>query len=110
MKTRVSFWYDEEANRWEPVVDGVADETEARQAFSAVVLTCQYLLPSLLDKAKVEGHGGFKESGSSCPRFYKITPAISSEQDEYHKEMDRLAAMIKAAEEAGVVVDVMPKD
>lgn len=109
MKTKVTFVYDEEANRWEPIVDGVADETEARQAFSAVVLTCQYLLPNLLDKAKVEGRGG-KEEGKGRPRHYKITPAISGEQDEYHKEMDRLAAMIKAAEEAGIVVDVMPKD
>lgn len=111
-KTRVTFTHDDDERRWSIAVDGdgVEHELEARQAFTAVVLTCQYLRPSLLDKARVEGVGGFKKSGSLCPRFYKITPAIDKEQAEYQAEMDRLAVMVQSAEDAGMVVDVMPAE
>lgn len=50
---RVVFNYQPETGLWEPVIQGAEDETEARQAFSAVVLTCQLLDPELLTQTVV---------------------------------------------------------
>lgn len=65
-KVVVSFIYDEDAKKWETIVTGVINSTEARQAFSAVVLTCQMSDASLLGLTLVspEGEG------------YKITPVV----------------------------------
>lgn len=65
MKTSVIFEYDEISRKWSPRVQGVISDIEARQAFSAVVLTCQTLDPELLNKTKVN----FGES-------YTIIPAV----------------------------------
>ena len=76
MKTRVTFTHDDECQKWEATVDGVANEVEAAQAFAAAVITCQQLEIRLLTHTRVEGVGGFAESGSLFSRFYKITPAV----------------------------------
>lgn len=59
----VIFQYDEATRKWDPVVKGVVDKIEARQAFSAVVLTCQELDSDLLILTLVSDD-------------YKITPAV----------------------------------
>lgn len=59
---RVIFTYDETACKWEASVEGATDKTEARQGFSAVVVTCQELDRSLLRHAQVS-------------EDFKITPA-----------------------------------
>lgn len=41
----VTFFYDEATAKWASIVMGASDATEARQAFAAVVLTCQMLDP-----------------------------------------------------------------
>lgn len=63
---QVIFTYDEEAKKWEAIVTGAKDATEARQGFSAVVMTCQRLKSGLLNHAKVE----------QVDDFYSITPAV----------------------------------
>lgn len=50
---RVIFEYDEKARKWSPVVEGAEDNVEARQAFSAVVITCRELRPALLVHTQV---------------------------------------------------------
>lgn len=50
---RVSFDYDEESKKWIPWVSGAGNSTEARQAFSAVVVTCQMLDERLLNHTAV---------------------------------------------------------
>lgn len=52
-KVRVIFEYDEQARKWNPIVEGLSTKVEARQAFSAVVITCQQLDPGLLTQALV---------------------------------------------------------
>lgn len=62
----VTFMYNEAAGKWSPYVHGVENETEARQAFSAVVITCQQLNRELLPATKV-----FEDDGE-----YEIIPAV----------------------------------
>lgn len=62
----VRFDYDEPSRRWEAWVSGASSDEEARQAFSAVVLTCMGLDPGLLGSSLVEG----TEYG------HRITPAV----------------------------------
>ena len=50
---RVVFTYDETSSLWEPSVENCEDKVEARQGFSAVVLTCQGLNPNLLVHTQV---------------------------------------------------------
>ena len=50
----VTFLYDEQSRKWDPVVRGAVDSVEARQAFAAVVLSCQRLQSQLLALAKTE--------------------------------------------------------
>lgn len=66
MKAKVIFVYDEVARKWETMVTGVINPVEARQAFSAVVITCQTLDQSLLKQTLVKG----TDAG------YQITPAV----------------------------------
>jgi hypothetical protein len=66
VEVKVTFVYDEAARKWEANVTGVADPIEARQAFSAVVITCQALDESLLGQTLVEADGD----------GFKITPAV----------------------------------
>jgi hypothetical protein len=66
--TRVIFTYDEPTGKWEATVEGALNRTDARQAFSAVVLTCQQLLPVLLCLTKVIEQGPDKD-------VFAITPA-----------------------------------
>lgn len=49
----VRFQYDEQARKWDPLVVGTASPDEAREAFAAVVLTCQMLDPDLLEYSRV---------------------------------------------------------
>lgn len=49
---KVIFEYDETTRKWDPVVIGTTSAVEARQAFSAVVITCQELDPNLLSFSK----------------------------------------------------------
>jgi hypothetical protein len=50
----VRFDYDELTTRWVVLVTGAESELEARQAFSAVVITCQELNPDFLIHTKVK--------------------------------------------------------
>jgi hypothetical protein len=63
----VQFTYDEETAKWDVTVIGVVDETEAKQALNAVVLTCRDVIVSLEHqvKATVEGE------------VYAITPHVT---------------------------------
>ena len=55
---KVTFEYDEEHEKWEPVVSGVKNETEARQAFNAVAITVHMEVnPILLSESKVKQRG-----------------------------------------------------
>lgn len=63
---RVIFTYDKQARKWESTVEGANTNIEARQAFSAVVLTCQELDPTLLTGAQSESFGD----------HHKIIPAV----------------------------------
>lgn len=70
---RVLFEYDEESRKWEVYVNGTETVLEARQAFSAVVITCQKLNPDLLDRAQVQ-------STVECDYAYLIVPAVEVPQ------------------------------
>jgi len=50
---QVIFTHDDECKKWEVQVTGTTDKVEARQAFTAVVLTCQMADPKLLEYARV---------------------------------------------------------
>lgn len=50
----VKFAYDETVGKWDVWVEGTATSLEARQAFSAVVLTCQQVDPDLLRLTRIE--------------------------------------------------------
>lgn len=63
---QVTFNYDEAMRKWEAVVTGVENAIEARQSFSAVVLTCQMLNPNLLHYTRVIVDGN----------TFKIEPAV----------------------------------
>lgn len=49
----IKFQYDEQARKWDPLVVGTSDPNEAREAFAAVVKTCQLLDPQLLQHTRV---------------------------------------------------------
>ncbi len=69
--TTVTFTYDEVAQKWEATVSHVITPTEARQAFSAVVLTCRQLNPALLihtKTTKIYDHLGVEQ--------HRIVPAV----------------------------------
>ena len=66
-KIVVSFTYDEDTRLWDPVVHGTHDPIEARQAFSAVVITCQQLNAKLLSYAMSDG---------IAEKQYRIIPAV----------------------------------
>lgn len=38
---KVTFSYDENCRKWEATISGVEDETEAKQAFNAVLITAR---------------------------------------------------------------------
>jgi hypothetical protein len=63
----VEFRYDEKSRKWEPSVHGVKDQTEAKQAFNAVVLTCRDVFVSL--------EHGVKDLGD----HYELTPKVTTE-------------------------------
>lgn len=56
MPVQVIFTHDDDKMSWEAKVIGAEDHNEARQAFNAVVLTCQQLNPNLLNQTKVIPH------------------------------------------------------
>lgn len=64
--TKVIFEYNEASEKWSAVVEGVANEEEAREAFSAVVLTVGMLPTDLLTRTIVRQDG----------ERYAITPVI----------------------------------
>lgn len=67
---KVTFQYDEPTHKWEVFADGVESHTEAREAFSAVVITCQELKSDLLQHTfvnKIESEGS---------TWYRIVPAV----------------------------------
>ena len=64
--TKVTFAFDEVTRKWEATVSGVKTEVEGRQAFSAVVLTCQKLNPALLNWTRTVDDNG----------IIKIIPAV----------------------------------
>ena len=68
----VEFTHDDEVKKWEAHVIGAATSVEARQAFSAIVLTCQALNPDLLKVAVVIEKIG-KRKGTK--RIFEIIPA-----------------------------------
>lgn len=49
----VRFQYDERLKKWDPLVVGASDPDEAREAFAAVILTCQMLNPKLLKHTRI---------------------------------------------------------
>lgn len=61
----VCFSYDEDSRKWECFVGGVASELEAKQAFNAVLLTCDKKTVSLLHLVIASDNG-----------FYQIIPAV----------------------------------
>lgn len=65
--TQVIFTYDEEQRKWQPYVMGENNETDARDAFHAVVATCHMIVPSLQEHAKVK---------KLEDTLYEITPAM----------------------------------
>ena len=64
----VVFEYDEESTKWEMVVTGAKNETEAKQAFNAVVLTCRDVVVSMEHKVERVSIGE-----------YVITPVVTLE-------------------------------
>lgn len=60
--------YVEASRKWDVLVEGAVDALEARQAFSAVVLTAQMLDPDLLEHALSEplSDGAYKITPASC--------------------------------------------
>ncbi len=54
---KVVFTHDDLCRKWDAHVEGAKDVVEARQAFSAVVLTCQELNPSLLKHTRALTYG-----------------------------------------------------
>lgn len=60
---QVVFEYHEESRKWDIIVKGAKDSTEARQGFAAVVLSCQQLNPEWLNMAII------------TPDFH-VTPAV----------------------------------
>lgn len=63
---RVEFRYDEASRRWDSFVIGASTALEARQAFTATVITVRQLQPTLLALSKVE----------ETPDGYHIIPAV----------------------------------
>lgn len=64
-RPKVIFIYCEASCKWDVLVSGVADDVEARQAFNAVVITCQDATPKLdANKASL---------ASSEPNVYRIS-------------------------------------
>lgn len=64
---RVLFMYDEDTGLWDAVVAGTQTLLESKQAFSAVVMTCQALDPAKLIHTLVE---------DTPLQVHKITPAV----------------------------------
>lgn len=54
--TQITFIYNDELKKWQVVVSGVENETEAVEAFTAVVMTCQMLNPRVLAQSPVKDH------------------------------------------------------
>lgn len=69
---RVIFEYDEESRKWEVEVHDAGDIIEARQAFSAVVLSCQELEADILEHTKTEVI-------TYAPSDIRIIPAVRSD-------------------------------
>lgn len=67
----VIFKHDDDVKKWEIKVVGTTDPIEARQAFSAVVLTCKELPVSLLTKTKV-----IRDYMGKNPDLFEIIPCI----------------------------------
>lgn len=65
----VTMYYDEETRKWETFVTGVANITEAKQAFHAAMLTAQLIKPEDLTLEKTHA-----EKVSLDNYKYKITP------------------------------------
>lgn len=66
METRIIFIYDEPSRKWQVVATGCKDKNEARQAFNAVLLTCQSLDVIIATQSKVKEH----------PEGFEIIPAV----------------------------------
>jgi hypothetical protein len=66
MPVRVIFEYDEDAAKWAVLVTEASDETEAKQAFAAVVMTCQMLIARLQVQALT----------AQTPEGVAIAPAV----------------------------------
>ena len=63
----VKFQYDESLEKWSAHVTNVDNSQIAREAFCAVVMTCQMINPYLQQQAVVE---------KAADGSYRITPAI----------------------------------
>lgn len=57
MPVQVTFTYDEILKKWDPIVTGASDELDAKQAFTAVILTAQMLDINLLLHTKTKQDG-----------------------------------------------------
>ena len=44
---QVIFNYDEDARKWDVVINGASDQTEATHAFNAVIRTCHQTVASV---------------------------------------------------------------
>jgi hypothetical protein len=71
---QVVFEHDDTCKKWEVFVRGAADAVEARQAFSAVVLTCHQLREHLLTRTLAKEETIFYRENYVTQ--YKITPAV----------------------------------
>jgi len=75
-KVQVIFTYDEKSCKWEASVVGIEKELEARQAFTAVVMTCQQLNANLQDRALVRTPESDNCIKSEDRREFLISPAV----------------------------------
>lgn len=63
---QVIFTHDDTAKKWVATIKGATSKTEARQGFTAVVVTCQML------DANLQQYASLKLNGDT----YEITPAV----------------------------------
>ena len=70
----VSFTHDENCKLWEVKVHNVEDEKQAKQAFYAVVVTCQMINANLQQHAKVQK----SEDSEDNENTFIITPAVQN--------------------------------
>ncbi len=70
--TIVSLVHDDKLKKWDVIITGVKDEKEARQAWTAVLITLCELEPGIQHESPVEVFG----ETISGKIMYKLSPAV----------------------------------